>query len=144
MLVGLKTDQRVEGTPDVNSGKVEPVTPEDGAALAKAINAVSYREASAKTRDGVHAVFDVAIDAIMSERFPAPPPEAAKQVVQINTNIATNNRRKQQKLLIRQKNLKRRKEVAFSCERNCISKNRTLFYSKTSFVWKEISTATNY
>lgn len=61
MLVGTKVDLRAEGAKDPNSGEVNPVTTEEGAALAAELGAV-HMEISAKTGDNLTETFDKAIE----------------------------------------------------------------------------------
>ncbi|XP_063286849.1 transforming protein RhoA-like isoform X3 [Pelobates fuscus] len=46
-------------------GKQEPVKPEDGREMANRINAFGYLECSAKTKDGVQEVFEMATRAAL-------------------------------------------------------------------------------
>jgi len=68
ILVGTKIDLRDMQHPDPNSGKFEPVTPEAGDAMAKQIKAAKYLEVSAKTKTGLDAVFQHAIDLVLEMR----------------------------------------------------------------------------
>ncbi|XP_043826403.1 transforming protein RhoA-like isoform X3 [Dromiciops gliroides] len=49
-------------------GKQEPVKPEEGRDMANQIGAFAYMECSAKTKDGVRAVFEMATRAALQAR----------------------------------------------------------------------------
>lgn len=70
ILVGLKKDLRFD--PDVirqlSRFGQKPVTPEEGKAMAQEIKAFAYMECSAKTNDGVHAVFECAVKATLEKK----------------------------------------------------------------------------
>jgi len=68
LLVGTKIDLRELQHPDPNSGKFEPITPENGQAMAKQIKASKYLEVSSKTRQGLEEVFNEAIDLVLEMR----------------------------------------------------------------------------
>jgi len=76
ILVGTKTDLREAKTPDPNSGKFEPLTPENGQVMAKEIRAVKYMEICSKSGEGVSAVFEAAVDLVLKERAAAEAPTA--------------------------------------------------------------------
>ena len=48
--------------------KQEPVTPEEGRAMAERINAIAYLECSAKSKEGVREVFETATRAALMVR----------------------------------------------------------------------------
>ncbi|KAJ1650692.1 GTP-binding protein Rho1 [Dispira parvispora] len=68
ILVGLKTDLRYD--PEVNTDLAmfgqKPVTPDQGEAMARQINAKKYMECSSKTRQGVDDIFEAATKLAMS------------------------------------------------------------------------------
>jgi Ras-related C3 botulinum toxin substrate 1 len=68
ILVGTKIDLRESKAPDPNSGKYEPITTEQGKAMADEIGAVKYMEVSSKTGKGVNEVFNDAVDMVLKER----------------------------------------------------------------------------
>jgi len=68
ILVGTKIDLREAKAPDPNSGKYEPITPEQGKSMADEIGAVRYMEVSSKTGKGVSEVFNEAVDMVLKER----------------------------------------------------------------------------
>ncbi|GAM23816.1 hypothetical protein SAMD00019534_069910 [Acytostelium subglobosum LB1] len=68
ILVGTKIDLREAQHPDPNTGKFEPVTMDMGTSMAKQIGAAFYLEVSAKTREGLEAVFSTAIDQVFKQR----------------------------------------------------------------------------
>jgi len=68
ILVGTKIDLREEKHPDPNSGKFEPITPEQGQRMATEINAAKYMEVSSKTGRGVQDVYDEAVGMVLKER----------------------------------------------------------------------------
>jgi len=68
ILVGTKVDLREAKAPDPNSGKYEPITPEQGKTMADEIGAVKYMEVSSKTGKGVAEVFNHAVDLVLKER----------------------------------------------------------------------------
>jgi len=68
LLVGTKVDLRETKAPDPNSGKYEPITQEQGNAMAQEINAVKYMEVSSKTGKGVAEVFNEAVELVLKER----------------------------------------------------------------------------
>jgi len=68
ILVGTKIDLREAKAPDPNSGKYEPITPEQGKAMADEIGAVKYMEVSSKTGKGVAQVFNDAVDMVLKDR----------------------------------------------------------------------------
>jgi len=68
ILVGTKVDLREEKHPDPNSGKFEPITPEQGQALANEIHATKYMEISSKTGQGINALFEEAVGQVMEIR----------------------------------------------------------------------------
>ncbi|KAL6080433.1 Ras-like GTP-binding protein Rho1 [Balamuthia mandrillaris] len=65
ILVGTKRDLRDSQTEDPHTEKCEPITKEEGKAMAKAIEADSYLEVSAKTREGLDKVFEAAVDLVL-------------------------------------------------------------------------------
>lgn len=90
ILVGTKIDLRSEcqvglfsescraaKTPDPNSGKYEPLTAENGEAMAKEIGASKYMEICSKTAEGVNEVFVEAVNQVMRERSAAETPTPA-------------------------------------------------------------------
>jgi GTPase SAR1 family protein len=67
ILVGLKKDLREDKAmlKTLQSKGVNPITTEEGSALARQIKAITYVECSAKTQDGVKEVFDHAIKCVL-------------------------------------------------------------------------------
>jgi Ras-related C3 botulinum toxin substrate 1 len=72
ILVGTKIDLREEKHPDPNSGKYEPITTQQGDAMAKEIAAVRYMEVSSKTGRGTNEVFQEAVHLVLKDREDAP------------------------------------------------------------------------
>lgn len=70
VLCGTKTDLRGKET--------NPITTQEGEALAKKIKAVTYCECSAMTRDHLKDVFD---EAILAALYPPKPKKAANCLV---------------------------------------------------------------
>jgi len=68
ILVGTKIDLREEKHPDPNSGKFEPITPDQGQKMASEINAIKYMEVSSKTGKGVQDVYGEAVALVLKER----------------------------------------------------------------------------
>jgi len=68
ILVGTKVDLREEKHPDPNSGKFEPITPEQGQAMAKNLGCVKYMEVSSKTGRGVSDVYNSSVDLVFQTR----------------------------------------------------------------------------
>jgi len=68
ILVGTKIDLREAKAPDPNSNKYEPISYEQGKAMADEIGAVKYLEISSKTGKGVKEVFEVAVDLVLKDR----------------------------------------------------------------------------
>jgi len=68
LLVGTKIDLREAKAPDPNSGKYEPITPEQGKTMADEIGAVKYMEVSSKTGKGLNEVFIEAVNFVLKER----------------------------------------------------------------------------
>jgi len=68
ILVGTKIDLREEKHPDPNSGKFEPISPEQGQKMANEINAIKYMEVSSKTGKGVQEVYGDAVGMVLKER----------------------------------------------------------------------------
>jgi len=68
ILVGTKIDLREAKHPDPNSGKFEPITPEQGAALGKEINATKFMEVSSKTGQGLDPIFKEAVSQVLDSR----------------------------------------------------------------------------
>ena len=68
ILVGNKSDLREDSklVDDLRRKGTAPITHMQGSSLAKQIGAVSYVECSAKTQRGLKAVFDSAINAVVS------------------------------------------------------------------------------
>jgi Ras family protein A len=68
MLVGLKSDLRNKRTciEMLKTQGLTPVTPEQGASVAKTMGA-TYRECSSKEMEGVHELFDLAITKAVGE-----------------------------------------------------------------------------
>eukprot|EP01104_Vermistella_antarctica_P001046 TRINITY_DN1110_c0_g1_i1.p1 TRINITY_DN1110_c0_g1~~TRINITY_DN1110_c0_g1_i1.p1 ORF type:complete len:268 (-),score=79.19 TRINITY_DN1110_c0_g1_i1:168-971(-) len=71
ILVGTKLDLRVEEVPNPDTGKFEPVTQEQGEEMAKEIKAIKYMEISAKTREGLNALFETCVKTVLSIRAAA-------------------------------------------------------------------------
>lgn len=71
ILVGLKTDLRADkhALSMLAAQGTKPVSPEQGAAVAKEIGAAKYVECSAKTRSGVQEVFDTALREACRKRW---------------------------------------------------------------------------
>ena len=67
LLVGTKMDlRRDEGTLNkLRQQSQQPITPEQGLELAKKIKAIRFMECSAKTGEGLKAVFDEAVKAVL-------------------------------------------------------------------------------
>jgi len=68
LLVGTKIDLREAKAPDPNSGKYEPISTEQGKAMADEIGAVKYMEVSSKTGKGLNEVFNEAVNLVLKER----------------------------------------------------------------------------
>jgi len=70
ILVGNKKDLRNDPNTIKELGKMkqEPVKPEEGRAMAEKINAFAYLECSAKSKEGVRAVFETATRAALQVR----------------------------------------------------------------------------
>jgi len=68
LLVGTKIDLRESKAPDPNSGKYEPITGDQGKAMADEIGAVKYMEVSSKTGKGLNEVFNEAVNLVLKER----------------------------------------------------------------------------
>jgi len=68
LLIGTKVDLRESKAPDPNSGKYEPITFEQGNAMAQDISAIKYMEVSSKTGKGVAEVFNEAVELVLKER----------------------------------------------------------------------------
>jgi len=68
LLVGTKVDLRDSKTADPHTTDYQPVTTEEGKALAEEIGAVRYVEVSAKTRKGLKEVFDAAVGCVMEAK----------------------------------------------------------------------------
>jgi len=68
LLIGTKIDLREEKHPDPNSGKFEPITPEQGKAMSKEIQAIRYMEVSSKTGKGVNDVYMEAVSLVLKDR----------------------------------------------------------------------------
>lgn len=70
LLVGLKTDLRQDTTTLslLSAQGIQPVSREQGERVAATIGARQYVECSAKTGEGVAAVFDAALDAALRGR----------------------------------------------------------------------------
>lgn len=70
ILVGNKKDLRNDENTkrELMKMKQEPVRPEEGRAMAEKINAYSYLECSAKTKDGVREVFETATRAALQTK----------------------------------------------------------------------------
>jgi len=70
ILVGTKLDARSDAAllEKLKSQGQKPVTNEQGQELARKIKAVKYMECSAKTSDGLKAVFDEAIKAVLFQK----------------------------------------------------------------------------
>eukprot|EP01105_Mastigella_eilhardi_P003621 TRINITY_DN1474_c1_g1_i1.p1 TRINITY_DN1474_c1_g1~~TRINITY_DN1474_c1_g1_i1.p1 ORF type:complete len:229 (-),score=40.50 TRINITY_DN1474_c1_g1_i1:44-730(-) len=71
LMVGLKLDLRASGEADHYSGKVEPITTEEGQALSKSLGGSGYYETSARTREGVSEVFAAAIECSYTFKHPS-------------------------------------------------------------------------
>jgi len=70
ILVGTKLDARSDQAllEKLKSQGQKPVTTEQGQELARKVKAVKYMECSAKTSDGLKAVFDEAIKAVLFQK----------------------------------------------------------------------------
>jgi len=68
ILVGTKIDLREEKHPDPNSGKFEPINPDQGQKMANEINAVKYMEVSSKTGKGIQEIYNDAVNMVLKER----------------------------------------------------------------------------
>jgi len=70
ILVGTKMDTRSDEAllSKLRSQGQKPITPEEGAALAKKLNSVKYIECSAKTNENLKTVFDEAIKAVLFKK----------------------------------------------------------------------------
>ena len=70
ILVGNKKDLRNDENTkrELMKMKQEPVRPEEGRAMAEKINAYSYLECSAKTKEGVREVFETATRAALQTK----------------------------------------------------------------------------
>lgn len=68
ILVGTKIDLRAAKHPDPNSGKYEPITPENGQSLANEIGATKYLEICSKTGEGIQELFNEAVSQVLQER----------------------------------------------------------------------------
>lgn len=71
LLVGLKRDLRIDlpTLTELDQLGQAPVTEKEGAAVARQINALKYMECSARTREGVDAVFQTATQAVLQNPF---------------------------------------------------------------------------
>jgi len=95
LLVGLKTDLR-----DEVEDPTSTVSPQEGATLANEIRAVAALEASARTRVGLDAVFERALDTVLCERFPelyASSASGAKQQDQATSAVGSRHQRKKKR-----------------------------------------------
>lgn len=74
VLVGLKKDLRNDPDTVKYLGRMrqEPVRSEEGCAMARLINAYAYMECSAKTKEGVREVFEVATRAALRRKKKGP------------------------------------------------------------------------
>jgi len=68
LLVGTKVDCRESKQVDPNLGRYDPVTADQGRAIADEIKAVMYLEVSAKTRAGLVPLFQEAINVVLAAR----------------------------------------------------------------------------
>lgn len=68
ILVGTKIDLREAKHPDPNSGKFEPITYDQGVAMATEIKASTYMEVCSKTGEGVQEVFTEAVNQVIRDR----------------------------------------------------------------------------
>lgn len=68
ILVGTKIDLREAKTPDPNTNRFEPVTKEQGIAMAKEISCVKYMEVSSKTGVGLNDIFNEAVNLVLEQR----------------------------------------------------------------------------
>uniref|UniRef100_A0A914CBS6 Ras-like GTP-binding protein Rho1 n=1 Tax=Acrobeloides nanus TaxID=290746 RepID=A0A914CBS6_9BILA len=70
ILVGNKKDIRNDPTVlnELSQNKIDPVKPEDGKVMAEKINAFTYVECSAKTKEGVREVFEKATTAALQQK----------------------------------------------------------------------------
>jgi len=68
ILVGTKVDLRDSHTADPHTTQYEPISKEEGDAMAKQISAAKYVEVSAKTRKGLAKVFETAVDCVLEDR----------------------------------------------------------------------------
>jgi len=90
ILVGTKVDLREAKHPDPNSGKFEPITPEQGKSMAQQINATKYMEVSSKTGFGVQDVYNEAVNQVIAERDAA----VNKNKADANAAKGKNNQKK--------------------------------------------------
>ena len=67
VLVGTNIDLREAQVPDPHSGKYDPISYEQGKAMAAEIGARKYMEVSAKTHQGVDELFNEAVDIVLQE-----------------------------------------------------------------------------
>jgi len=68
ILVGTKIDLREEKHPDPNSGKFEPISPEQGKEMGKTISATTYLEVSSKTGMGINPIFEEAVNLALGSK----------------------------------------------------------------------------
>jgi len=81
ILVGTKVDLRDSETADPHTTQYEPISKEEGLAMAKQIQAAKYLEVSAKTRNGLNKVFKTAVELVLEARgeLPAPSRETSSE-----------------------------------------------------------------
>ena len=70
LLIGTKTDLRSDESvnAELTEKKQSCLTKEQGEVLCKEFNGIKYLECSAKSQDGLKAVFDFAISSVLSDR----------------------------------------------------------------------------
>jgi len=96
ILVGTKVDLREEKHPDPNSGKFEPISPDQGAQLAKDIRATKYMEISSKTGQGINALFEEAVNLVMEARGASPSRSADPKSSSAAKASNNNNKKKKE------------------------------------------------
>ncbi|ANZ74743.1 BA75_01748T0 [Komagataella pastoris] len=98
LLVGTKIDLRDDPhtLDSLHEMGYDPITQEEGEALAKELGCVNYLECSASTQQGVKEIFDYAISAVVQAGQPnidakPSPPVPSKSSNNISPTTATNN-----------------------------------------------------
>jgi len=91
LLVGTKIDLREAKHPDPNSGKFEPIQPQQGEAMSKEIGAVKYMEICSKTGQGVNEVFQEAVNLVLKDRDEATKPSGGSSGKPNGKNKKKNN-----------------------------------------------------